>query len=281
MKPTRIRYLPLVIVLIGEITYAQENNSKTMITDIEQNKETIRNLYEHVLNQRKMELLPVIISADFRGPGGTKGAAGFEEPITILIQGFPDAQWEVEELIGEGDKVAAKWRVSGTHTGTFGKIGSTGKEVSNDGMAIFTLKEGKIISARVLTDRLAFLQSLSVIPFDLGTLPVQNNSDCYVRFIDKFFVPSGGKKEFYERMNMNRTFIKTLPGFIEDVAYENLDDHGNLICITIATWENQESIDKAREAVQQEYKRQGFDPAEMMKRLNISMDRGIYRMTGH
>jgi len=78
-------------------------------------------------------------------------------------------------------------------------------------------------------------------------------------------------------MHKNRNFVKTLPGFIEDAAYENTDNDGNLVCITIALWESVEALDKAKEAVQAEYKKQGFDLAEMLKRLNIVTDRGVYK----
>ena len=97
-----------------------------------------------------------------------------------------------------------------------------------------------------------------------------------VYFIDKFLIPAAAKKEFYERMSINRNFIKTLPGFITDDAYEYTDEKGNLICVTVAQWENKEAFGKAREAVQEEYKKEGFDPAAMFKRLNITADRGVY-----
>ncbi len=98
-----------------------------------------------------------------------------------------------------------------------------------------------------------------------------------VSFIDKFIIPGVAKREFYERMRINRQFIKTLPGFLGDVVYENSDHEGNLHCITVALWENLDAINKAKECVQAEYRKQDFDPVKMMNRLNIKMDRGIYR----
>lgn len=96
-------------------------------------------------------------------------------------------------------------------------------------------------------------------------------------FIDKFLIPEIAKLEFIERVNINRNFIKELAGFIEDSAYERTDEHGNLIYITIAVWENEDALKKAKEAVQAEYKKHGFNPAEMFERLNITMDRGSYK----
>lgn len=98
-----------------------------------------------------------------------------------------------------------------------------------------------------------------------------------VMFIDKFFVPSIAKDEFLKRVVINRSFIKNLPGFIEDAAYQRQDEDGNLIYITIAVWQNENAVNKAKEAVQAEYKKQGFNPAEMMERLKITMDRGSYK----
>lgn len=96
-------------------------------------------------------------------------------------------------------------------------------------------------------------------------------------FIDKFIVPEKSKQEFLERVNINRNFIKNLNGFIKDETYERTDEHGNFIFITIAVWENEAVLKKAKEAVQAEYKKEGFNIAEMFARLKITMDRNIYK----
>ncbi len=95
-------------------------------------------------------------------------------------------------------------------------------------------------------------------------------------FIDKFFVPKNAVEEFTQRMNYNRSFLKTLSGFLGDSGYQRTDEHGNLIVITIATWESKEALTNAKEAVQMEYQRIGFNSSEMFTRLHITMDRGIY-----
>jgi len=96
-------------------------------------------------------------------------------------------------------------------------------------------------------------------------------------FIDQFIVPATAQQEFKERMNINRDFIKKLDGFIEDRAYERHDEQGNLICITTAIWQNEDVLQKAKEAVQQLYQQQGFDMKAMLQRLNVSIERNTYR----
>lgn len=95
-------------------------------------------------------------------------------------------------------------------------------------------------------------------------------------FIDKFTVPENAHDELVQRMNHNRNFLRTLPGFVEDMAYERTDENGNIIIITVAVWDSQDALEKAKKAVQAEYKRIGFNPPEMLARLKITMDRGTY-----
>ena len=109
------------------------------------------------------------------------------------------------------------------------------------------------------------------------TLKDQIENDKTVCFIDKFFVPENSIKEFTQRMNYNRSFIKNLPGFIKDEAYEQKDEKGNLTIITIAVWQSQEDVNNAKKAVQDEYKRIKFNPLEFYERLNIKMERGLYK----
>ena len=279
-----VRLLSAMLLMYGlcnaQATHNINENTKNKevnMSTIQKNKEVIRKLYEQCLNKRNMELLQDFVSEDYIGIGGEKGAAAFEVPVAALIKALPDVQWNIEEIMGEGDKVVVRWKVQGTHTGPFQHITPTGKKILNDGIGIFELKEGKVINAQVHTDRLGFLQQLEVLPLDISLLSNKNAHKDKIHFIDKFFVPEKAKQEFMERVRINRNFIKTLPGFIEDTAYERTDEHGNLIFITIAVWENEEALKKAKEAVQAEYKKQGFDLAAMFERLNITMDRGIYQ----
>nr|WP_295932557.1 antibiotic biosynthesis monooxygenase [uncultured Dyadobacter sp.] len=98
-----------------------------------------------------------------------------------------------------------------------------------------------------------------------------------VSFIDRFLVPAASRKEFTERVRINRQIISTLPGFIQDHAYERTTENGDTEFITVAIWASREALDSAKETVQAAYHREGFHPAAMMERLGITMDRGIYK----
>jgi steroid delta-isomerase-like uncharacterized protein len=276
--------LVALLLNITVLSQAQTENSKYMktmentsqVSSTSKNKEVIKRLYEESLNKRNMKLLRELVSETYTGPQGEKGPEGLEATVSPLVKAFPDIQWEIEDLMGEGEKVVVRWTWRGTQRAPFRNLDSTGKTITNTAIAIYTMKNGKIERSSIMTDRLGFLQSLDALPADVNLITNRKGSKNQVNFIDRFLVPAAAKEKFYERMNTNRQLIKKLPGFIDDVVYTSDDEHGNLICVTVASWESQEALQNAKNVVQQEYQKQGFDLKEMMKQLNISVDRGVF-----
>lgn len=217
-----------------------------------------------------MAHLKDLVSDDYVGINGEKGAIAFQHAVSPLIDAFPDAHWTIEEIIAEGNKVVVRQQLTGTHTHTFMQIPATGKHITNNGIAIYELKNGKIVSSSLQSDRLGFLQELNAVSL---------KSPAQVSFIDQFIIPAGSFEEFNKRMHINRKFIRTLPGFINDEVYTSTDKDSNVNCITVALWESKEALAKAKEAVQAEYQKQRFDPAEMFKRLHIVAERRVYSIS--
>jgi len=95
-------------------------------------------------------------------------------------------------------------------------------------------------------------------------------------FIDKFIIPANTGTEFTDRMNYNRNFIKNLEGFINDTVYKRTDEAGNQVILTIAVWQNADALNNAKAAVQAEYQRIGFNPAALLAKWDIKMERDIF-----
>jgi steroid delta-isomerase-like uncharacterized protein len=238
------------------------------------NKKVIGNLYENVLNNREFELLDSLVSKDYKNTQGEKGIEAFKKGIVAITKAFPDAKWTVTEIVAEGNKVFVKQHVKGTHKEQFQNIAATGRSISNEGTAIYEFKEGKIISHQIQTDRLGFLQQLGVLPNDVAG-PSQEKD--YVYFVDKFSIPKNAIEEFTRKMHYNRNLIKSLHGFIKDEAIAYRDTTGDLTLMTIAIWQNQECLDKAKMLVQADYEKIHFSPGEFTQRLNIKMERQLYK----
>jgi len=167
-------------LIVGFYAKSQDNhklnNSKmegemNTLQSPEKNKETVRNLYEKILNERKLALLDRIISEDYTGIQGEKGVAGFAGTVNSVISGFPDIKWTVEDLIAEGDKVVIRWTWTGTNTGTLLGLAPSNKHVTNHAIAIYQFKNDKIVHAWMQSDRLGVLQQVGVISADAVPSP--------------------------------------------------------------------------------------------------------------
>lgn len=77
----------------------------------------------------------------------------------------------MEDLVAEGDRVAVRWTWKGTHKGTFGGFLPSQKQLANDGMAIYQVKDSEVVRAWTQTDRLGFLQEIGVMPKEVGSGP--------------------------------------------------------------------------------------------------------------
>jgi steroid delta-isomerase-like uncharacterized protein len=69
----------------------------------------------------------------------------FIETFSEAREGFPDLSISVEDVMAEGDLVAARVVMRGTHRGEFQGIAPTGKRVEVRAMDMFRVSNGKIV----------------------------------------------------------------------------------------------------------------------------------------
>ncbi len=105
-----------------------EKSMTTTTTLAERNKEVLELIMNHAFNERKFELLKDVVSDEYEGPNGLRGAEGFQAPIQQLLKGFPDARWNIQQIIAEDNNVFVSWKLDGTHMGTWLNIPATGKK---------------------------------------------------------------------------------------------------------------------------------------------------------
>jgi len=69
---------------------------------------------------------------------------GFKEFIYSLWRAFPDIRSIFEDIIIEGNKVAGRYYLTGTHKGEFLDIQATDKQFKVNGMTIFSFRDEKV-----------------------------------------------------------------------------------------------------------------------------------------
>jgi steroid delta-isomerase-like uncharacterized protein len=90
--------------------------------------------------------------------------------LATMREAFSDLRMAEADSIKEGDKLAFRWLLSGTHKGEIMGVTGTGRRVEAMGMDIVRVAEGKIVEHWGEFDAMGLLRQIGAIP-RLGDLP--------------------------------------------------------------------------------------------------------------
>lgn len=133
-----------------------------------ENKAIVRTMYE-AWNQRNLDGATADVARDLVNHGAlpeAQGAAGLRGLLEKVLLAFPDHECHCEDLVAEGDRVVARLRMRGTHTGplTFFRfqLPATGRRFESEHVHIARLSEGKIVEHWSGRDDVGMLRQLGV-----------------------------------------------------------------------------------------------------------------------
>jgi steroid delta-isomerase-like uncharacterized protein len=110
--------------------------------------------FEQVWNQGRAEAIDRLFAEDGIAHGlvdaegnELRGPAGFKPFFHTFREAFPDIRIDVEDTVTEGDTIAARCVVHGTHLGNSLGLKATGNPVHFTGMTFLRIKDGQIVEA--------------------------------------------------------------------------------------------------------------------------------------
>jgi C-1 hydroxylase len=93
-----------------------------------------------------------------------QGRDGLRAELTYWLTAFPDASVPVEDLIVDGDRVAVRHLLIGTHRGEFLGVAATERRISVQEMDIFRVEGGLIMESWSAPDLHGMLRQLGALP---------------------------------------------------------------------------------------------------------------------
>lgn len=132
----------------------------------EKNKAIARRFLDELWNRGNFAVVDELLASDYDGHSSTvvRGPEGAVAFIPTVHAAFPDFQFKILDQIAEGDKVATRWKLSGTHEGAFQGAPPSGKRVEMTGITIFRVADGRLIEGWTNEDLLGMLQQIGAIP---------------------------------------------------------------------------------------------------------------------
>lgn len=136
----------------------------------EANKVVVRRWFEEVWNQGREASIDELfaVGAVAHGLGDSEadvhGPAEFKLFAAHIRGAIPDVHIQVEDLVAEGDRVAVRIILRGTHTGPGLGVSPTGRKVSIQGVIIVRIVDGQIVEGWNCYDQLGLLRQVGGLP---------------------------------------------------------------------------------------------------------------------
>ncbi len=136
------------------------------------NKAIIARIVEELFNRGKFEVVDELYAEDFVDHSiehlrlfGVEGhREGTKQLARAAREGLSDLSARLDELICEGDRVAARVSASGIHTGSFMRVPATGRRIDLVDFHFFTILDGKVREHWNQYNSLEIMRQLGVIP---------------------------------------------------------------------------------------------------------------------
>jgi predicted ester cyclase len=140
---------------------------------MDENKAVVTRWADEVLNQGKLDVVDELFAEEFTWemPFSTEplhGPEAMKQTVATFLAAFSDFHVDIEEVLGEGDKVALKYTASGTNDGELQGNAPTGAQASWYVQHIFTLRDRRIVADVTVLDRLGLLEQLGLVEATAG-----------------------------------------------------------------------------------------------------------------
>ena len=130
------------------------------------NLAAIEQAVEH-MNAGSLEDYMAIYSDDLTlhgYPPGVEGKDGANAFYAAFRKALPDLELTIDDAVSEGDRVAVRYTVRGTHSDELMGVPATGRRVEVSGQSFFRFEDGRVVERWQSLDALGLLTQLGAIP---------------------------------------------------------------------------------------------------------------------
>lgn len=131
---------------------------------VQENKEIVRRWNEETINNGNLDVIDELAAENYINHNGGLDRAAHKQMMAEMVAAFSGGGITLEEIVAEGDMVAVRWRMHGTHTGEYMGVPPTGKVITTPGMSMYRIAGGKIVEDWSVMDQLGSMQQLGLVP---------------------------------------------------------------------------------------------------------------------
>ena len=129
---------------------------------LEKNKAIVIRDGEEVWNKGDMAAVDELFASDYvrhtAGQPDLQGREALKQHVKAIHTAWPDFHCTPEIMVAEGDKVAVRWRITGTHQGTAWGIPPTGNKTDFVSVIFHRIAGGKVVEEWEVNETAMLLQ---------------------------------------------------------------------------------------------------------------------------
>jgi predicted ester cyclase len=141
----------------GKARVGKEEEEEAPVSEAEEkNKALVHRYWEEVWAKGNVAAVDEFMAPNYVEhrilPGIPPGSEGLKQALTIYRSAFPDLEATLDDILAEGEMVALRWNIRGTHLGKWLGIPPTGNHFTAAGITHFRIAGGKMVEGWTSAD---------------------------------------------------------------------------------------------------------------------------------
>ena len=137
---------------------------------VQENEALVRRYIEECWNRHDLDASDELVSPDYLNHAASTEEyrrGGARRIWEWILSVFPDHRFDVDDVAADGQTVAVRGTMVGTHEGVLMGIAPTGKRVAAQQSHWFRVADGKITEHWAVRDDLSMMRQLGIMPSKL------------------------------------------------------------------------------------------------------------------
>ena len=131
-------------------------------------RDVLSRFIEEVYGEGRLEPIDDVVHEEYVDhtmmlPGVSPDREGVKRFVEMLHGALSDTNGTIERTLVDGDQVAWRWRMWGTHTGEFAGIPPSGNRIEITGNDVGVVRDGKLMERWCEQDMLSLMTQLGAI----------------------------------------------------------------------------------------------------------------------
>ena len=128
-------------------------------------EEVMRRIFQRIVVEGHFDLVDELLHENYvEHPEDVPGRQAWKDRIAMFRRAFPDLSVTIDEMVVDGDRVATRTTIRGTHKEDLMGIPATGRAVEVIGVDITHLCDGQAVERWGGIDMFGLLHQLGAIP---------------------------------------------------------------------------------------------------------------------